>query len=59
MALEAYREGADRVGGNGSTTVDVGFIRVLAPHLAVLGSAGRVFAGSTGYQAYLGLRGTY
>lgn len=59
LGAEVFHQGADSVGGTGSTTFNVGFIRALGPRFAVLGTLGRVFHGETGHQVYFGIRGNF
>lgn len=59
MGAEVFHQGADSIDGTGSTTFNVGFIKSLGPHFAVLGTVGRVFHGETGHQVYLGVRGAF
>lgn len=59
LGAELFHQQADTLDGAASTTFNVGFIRALGPRFAAVGSLGRVFHGETGYQTYLGLRGTF
>lgn len=59
LGAEVFHQGADTLDGTASTTFNVGFTRALGPHVGVLGSLGRIFHGETGYQLYLGIRGSF
>ncbi len=59
IGLEVFYQGKDKAGGQGSTTLNLGFIRSLGPRFAAVASAGRVFKGEIGYQLYVGIRGSF
>lgn len=59
MGAEVFHQGAGTIGGTSSTTFNLGCVKSLGPHFAVLGTLGRVFHGETGYQVYLGVRGAF
>jgi len=57
LGAEVFHQGAATQGARPTTTWNLGFEAPLAPHLQVVGSAGRVFQGGSGSQYYIGIRG--
>jgi hypothetical protein len=57
VGAEVFHQGSPAAGQHALTTWDLGFECVLAPHLQLVGSGGRVFQGGNGSQYYLGIRG--
>jgi hypothetical protein len=58
VGVEADRQGADTVGGSGSTSLGLGFIRALKAPFRVLASAGPTFedrGGKAGFHAFAAL----
>ena len=57
VGAEVFHQGSTGVEQAAMTTWDLGFECAFAPHLQLVGSAGRVFQGVSGSQFYLGIRG--
>ena len=57
VGAEVFHQGATEEGEAALTSWNVGFECVLAPHLQLVGSGGRIFQGAAGSQFYLGIRG--
>ena len=57
VGAEVFHQGATTVGGRPTTSWNLGCELPLAPHLQLVGSAGRAFQGGSGSQYYIGIRG--